>query len=563
MSDASPKKPCLIEQPHFSSLLLDTIDSLVAVLDREGRILSFNKACEKATGYSFKEVKGHYVWEFLIPEEQIDAVCDVFSQLKAGDFPNKYENHWIAKDGSKRLISWSNTCLLDENGEVEYVVPTGVDITERKAVEDALRASEERLTFAIKASGQGFYDLNLVTGEAIVSDEYARMLGYEPEEFHETNQKWLERLHPDDRGRFEQYFKDYIAGKKSEYSIEFRQKTKNGSWVDILSMGKVMERDGQGKPLRMLGVQLNITERKHAENELKQSEERFRLLLNSTAEAIYGVDQQGICTFVNLACVEMLGYKSEVDLIGQNMHALIHHTYPDGSVYPKEKCNVRLSTLKGKVTHSDDEVHWRADGSSFPVEYWSHPIYQDGKLAGAVVTFVDVTERKHAEQQMLKLKHAVEQTADSIMITNLQGIIEYVNPAFERISGYIADEVLGKDPSMLKSGKHSDEFYRQVWQQLTAGDIFSDVFINKRRDGSFYYDERTIAPIKNDKGIVTHYVATGRDISDRVESEQQLKYLAHHDILTELPNRVLFLDRLKQALARARWHGRTVAIMFM
>ena len=224
MSDASPKKPCLIEQPHFSSLLLDTIDSLVAVLDREGRILSFNKACEKATGYSFKEVKGHYVWEFLIPEEQIDAVCDVFSQLKAGDFPNKYENHWIAKDGSKRLISWSNTCLLDENGEVEYVVPTGVDITERKAVEDALRASEERLTFAIKASGQGFYDLNLVTGEAIVSDEYARMLGYEPEEFHENNQKWLERLHPDDRGRIEQYFKDYIAGKKSEYSIEFRQK---------------------------------------------------------------------------------------------------------------------------------------------------------------------------------------------------------------------------------------------------------------------------------------------------------------------------------------------------
>ncbi|TNF37223.1 MAG: PAS domain S-box protein, partial [Gammaproteobacteria bacterium] len=300
----------ILDDAHFTALVLNTIASLVVVLDCQGRILVFNAACEKATGYSFEEIEGSLVWDYLIPPEQIEDVKHVFARLKAGDFPSQYENDWLTRDGGRRLIAWFNTCIVDAQGKVQYVVSTGVDITEQKQAELALRKSEER----------------------------------------------------------------------------------------------------------------------------------FRLLLNSTAEAIFGVDQQGICTFVNPACVEMLGYKDEFDLIGQNMHALIHHSYPDGSPYPKEHCNVRISTLNGRVAHSDDEVHWRADGSSFPVEYWSHPIYNEGMLAGAVVTFVDITERKRAEQQLLKLKHAVEQAADAIMITNLNGVIEYVNPAFEKISGYVKAE---------------------------------------------------------------------------------------------------------------------------
>ena len=94
------------------------------------------------------------------------------------------------------------------------------------------------------------------------------------------------------------------------------------------------------------------------------------MLLNSTAEGIYGVDTQGICTFVNPACLRMLGYESPEDMIGKTVHALIHHTYPDGRPYPMEECRVRLSTREGRPAHADDEVHWRADGSSFPVEYW-------------------------------------------------------------------------------------------------------------------------------------------------------------------------------------------------
>ncbi len=141
------------------------------------------------------------------------------------------------------------------------------------------------------------------------------------------------------------------------------------------------------------------------EQQLIEQKEYIELLLDSTSEAIYGVDATGICTFVNPACLNMLGYKYESDLIGKSIHELIHHTYPDGSHYPKQDCRVRLATQQGLSTHVDNEFHWRADGSSFPVEYWSQPLHKKGQLIGTVVTFIDISERKRAEEQIQKLAY--------------------------------------------------------------------------------------------------------------------------------------------------------------
>lgn len=141
------------------------------------------------------------------------------------------------------------------------------------------------------------------------------------------------------------------------------------------------------------------------ERKLKEQSEYIELLLDSTAEAIYGVDAKGICTFVNMACLRMLGYEREEDLIGKSIHEMIHHTYPDGRLYPKEQCKVRLATLQGQSVRADDEVHWRADGSSFPVEYWSRPMYRDGQLIGTVVAFIDISERKQTEEQIRNLAY--------------------------------------------------------------------------------------------------------------------------------------------------------------
>ena len=140
-------------------------------------------------------------------------------------------------------------------------------------------------------------------------------------------------------------------------------------------------------------------------NALQDSKAHERLVLDSTSEAIFGTDTQGICTFVNPACLRMLGYAHESDLVGKPIHELIHHTYPDGRHYPIEECAIRLAIPAGREYHCNHEYHWRADGTSFPVEYWSRPMYKDGELIGAVVAFNDITQRKLAEEELHQLAY--------------------------------------------------------------------------------------------------------------------------------------------------------------
>jgi two-component system sensor histidine kinase/response regulator len=151
-----------------------------------------------------------------------------------------------------------------------------------------------------------------------------------------------------------------------------------------------------------------LEQRKRSEEEARASHEMVRLLLDATAEAIYGLDVLGNCTFANAACVRLLGYTHENDLLGKNMHDLAHHSRSQGEPYPVAECLIFQGFKSGIGTHADNEVFWRQDGSSFPVEYWSHPILRDETKIGAVVTFLDVTERKLGEQELRNAKEAAE-----------------------------------------------------------------------------------------------------------------------------------------------------------
>jgi diguanylate cyclase (GGDEF)-like protein/PAS domain S-box-containing protein len=196
-----------------------------------------------------------------------------------------------------------------------------------------------------------------------------------------------------------------------------------------------------------------------------------------------------------------------------------------------------------------------------------------GKLGRAALLLVleDVSEqeRLRAEQrrnqaELAKQASALEQTADSIMITDRAGRIDYVNPAFESTTGYTRVEALGRTPALLKSGKHSEYFYQGLWRTLEAGEIYREIFINRRKNGELYYEEKSISPLRDPAtGEITHYVSTGRDISERMHIQQRLDHLAHHDPLTELPNRLLLLDRLQRAMGRATRHGKQMAALFL
>jgi diguanylate cyclase (GGDEF)-like protein/PAS domain S-box-containing protein len=167
-----------------------------------------------------------------------------------------------------------------------------------------------------------------------------------------------------------------------------------------------------------------------------------------------------------------------------------------------------------------------------------------------------VTERQ-------KIISAIEQTADSIMITDREGVIEYVNTAFEQITGFARQEAIGRLPHIIKSDYHDREFFEKLWTTVLSGKVFSDVFINRRKDGSLYHEEKTITPLRDRLGQITHFVATAKDVSERLKYEERLYRLAHHDPLTDLPNRTLFIDRLSRALLRARRTDRLGALMFL
>src|SRR6266571_3548835 len=156
----------------------------------------------------------------------------------------------------------------------------------------------------------------------------------------------------------------------------------------------------ESMPRFIMALSEDITERKQAEEALKTSEERVRLILDSAAEAIFGCDPEGTCLFCNQAAVRFLGYDEPAELLGKNMHALEHHTRKDGTSFPIDECPIYVGFHENRGVHIDDDIFWRKDGTSFPVEYWSHPMLRDGKTVGAVITFLDITERKKAEEAL-------------------------------------------------------------------------------------------------------------------------------------------------------------------
>ncbi|MDO8585636.1 MAG: EAL domain-containing protein [Armatimonadota bacterium] len=179
------------------------------------------------------------------------------------------------------------------------------------------------------------------------------------------------------------------------------------------------------------------------------------------------------------------------------------------------------------------------------------------------VLLKEIAERARVEAELRIQTSAINAAIDQILITNANGDIQFVNPAFENETGYSAAEVLGKNPRILKSGAHEREFYKEMWDTLLAGRTWRGEVVNARKDGSLATDEMTITPVKDDAGVVERFVAIKRDISEKKTYESRLDHMAHHDHLTGLPNRLLFADRLTQSLNLARRYGQSVAVMFL
>jgi PAS domain S-box-containing protein len=272
----------------------------------------------------------------------------------------------------------------------------------------------------------------------------------------------------------------------------------------------------------------NITIRKEAEKKLKQATRKNELILNSAGEGIYGLDLEGNTTFANPAAVEMLGY-TEAELLGKPQHALIHHSKPDGSPYPREDCPIYAAFMDGREHRESEEVFWRKDGTSFPVEYASMPIREDGKLVGAVVTFKDITERKRSEQALIEsetranavLNHAIE----GIITIDEQGTIKSFNPAAETLFGYKPAEVLGKNVKLLMPEPFQSEHDQYLKNYISSGvskiiGIGREV-IGLRKDGSTFPLDLGISEMY--LGETRMFTGIVRDMTERKKTEQALR----------------------------------------
>ena len=290
-------------------------------------------------------------------------------------------------------------------------------------------------------------------------------------------------------------------------------------------------------------------ERKRSEDALQQSDTRLRLLLNTVAEGIYGVDTQGNCTFINPAGLHLLGYQQEAELIGMNMHIMTHHTRADGTPHPRAECRLFLGMQSGNDLHLDDELFWRKNGSSFSVECWTRMIRRDGEISGAVITFLDISERKRIEQE-LRIAATAFDSQEAMIITDANHVILKINQAFSRITGYSTEEAIGRSPALLKSGHHDSEFYRTMFECLERDKHWQGEIWNQRKDGKVIPEWLTITVLTGGDGKVSHYIASYSDISQLKQAEEELR--KHRDHLQELVNeQIAGLKRSKEAAERA------------
>ncbi len=395
----------LTVERNFVSTVLDTVDALVAVFDTAGRIVRFNRACEAASGYDFPTLVGRYLWDKLIPHSDIPAAIQNFERLRADGSPVAFENQWLHRDGGLRRIAWSASPLLDDQGHINFIIATGIDVTVQRGAEDTLRESEARYRQLVEGS-LGMVCTHDLKGVILtVNTHGAQSIGRTREDM--AGHRLAEFMPDDRRLGFDKYLSEIVRRGEVQGLLYLRHV--NGEVRVVAYRNKLIEVPGRDP--YVLGFGVDISEQVRAEDQLRALSRQSNSVLESVGDGIYGIDLDGNCTVINPAASQMLGFKPE-EVLGRNMHDLIHHSHADGTPYPAEECPIQNTLTDLDTVRVSNEVMWRKDGTSFPVEYVARPQIETqpnvegeaqpgspeaklgGKAVGVVVAFTDTTERR-------------------------------------------------------------------------------------------------------------------------------------------------------------------------
>ncbi|MCK9394920.1 MAG: PAS domain S-box protein [Methylobacter sp.] len=462
-------------------------------------------------------------------KKSIDAFIGATGDMVEGryrqiELPETYVEFAPILSGFKTM---SDAVASRENSLRQSNERLAAEIDERKHAEEALRTSEERWQFALDGAGDGVWDWDVQTNQTIFSKRWKEMIGYAEDEFENNYEAWKQHLHPDDEEPTLAVLKDYLDGRSTVFNVEYRMRCKDGGWKWILARGKIVGRDANGQPLRMIGTHADVSVRKKAEEVTRSAYQYSRSLIEATQDPLVTISAEGKITDVNTATERVTGV-NRANLIGSDFADYFtdpeqaskgyQQVFSQGFVtdYP-----LAIRHVSGKVT----DVLYNAS------------VYRDeaGEVLGVFAAARDVTERNKAEQEVTQLsiknRLILDSAGEGIYGLDIDGQCTFVNPAALQLLGFKVEELLGQHSHFMfhrtkSDGRPYPEEECPVQAAYKQGVVHRGSDLYWRKDGSSFPVEFISTPIL-EAGEITGAVVTFRDVTERKLAEEQLRRSAH------------------------------------
>jgi two-component system, cell cycle sensor histidine kinase and response regulator CckA len=505
------------EKERFQALAENLPLGLVSI-SAEGAFHYINRKFRELFDYDLDDMPdGRHWFRMAYPDPEyrhhvISCWVGDLDKAKPGEQRPRVFNV-TCKDGSRKTVLFRPVQLASG----EHLM-TCADVTEQKCAERALEEHVSMMEAILEKAADGICVCHNIEEFPYVrfthwNPRMTEITGYTMEAINQSG--WYQTMYPDPGLR--QAATERMARMRGGDDIraeEWMVTTQSGIQRQLsISSSMIKQEDGR---TYVLAIMQDVTERKMSEELLRESEATLRTLLQAAPIGIGQVSADRTLGWTNHLLCTMLGYSRE-ELDGKSAR-ILYENEEEFLRVGREKHPDVIRTGTGSVETSFQ----RKDGTTFDVLLSSSSVFPGDLSHGMVFTAMDITERKRSKQQLKRLGAAVESAGETIVVTDPAGSIIYVNPTFEEITGYSRQEAQGKNPRILKSGKHDQAFYREMWDTLLAGQVWRGRLTNKKKDGTLYEETATISPIKDKSGRTVNYVAVKRDVTGEAMLQKQL-----------------------------------------
>ncbi len=477
----------------------DISPNIIAKVNIEtGYFIEVNKAVTRILGYSIIEFLSKPIIEFIHPDDN-QKTKDEASEQKDGKVITSFENRYLCKDGSYKWLAW-NSSVANEKGIVTAI---GSDISVRKHTELQLLESEEKYRTMIESSNDIIWMLDN-KGNFNFINPYAEIAtGFVLSEV--IGKSFKPMVLEEELPFLNEVFTKTMLGESVSYEMNLVTAKENKL---ILAVNTVPFYE-MGEIKGMFSFARDITSKKESERLLIESEARFKALHNASFGGI-AIHDLGIIKDCNQGLSEITGYSFD-ELIGM-----------DGLLCLAENSReIAMDNITNSYEKAYEVVGLRKNGEEYPLRLEGKMIRNEGKDM-RVIEFRDITEQKKSENEVRRLSTAVQQNPSMIVITDTKGVVEYVNPKFEELTGYKSDEVIGEKSNILKSGKQGIEFYKEMWETIISGKVWRGQFHNKKKNGELFWEAASISAVLNEDGEIINYIKNGEDITQQKQTESEL-----------------------------------------